>query len=253
MAEQQNDQTQTNQTTQATTGAEQVTQQPAASTETAPATPAPTAPTATTTPAAPAPKPAVTTVTKVAQQQPAKQTLADAIKSGAPVVTNTKAPAATVTPTETATQELIAKAQAEASSAGRVILQNVLDYMQAMDPKKPVNADIGSRYQVSLYRAITRTINNLGDDFDLVFTAILRLFADNGSDVFAERFVFRFMDSVNLSSDEIKGYQRLLNLLINTADPKGRASGLKMTDFNKTLEFGLTEEGRARVLTYFNK
>lgn len=224
-------------------------------TDTAPAATAPTE-------AAPAPAAAPATkipsfnfppaATKPVAKQEVKPVQQAAVKPVTkPVVQQTAAPAAQVAAVDTAA--IVAKAQAEASTTGKIILQQVADYMTAMAPRKMVSVDAGARFQVGLYRTITRMINTLDDDFDLVFTAVLRLFADNLDGVFHETHVFRFMEHVPLSKDEITAFQRLLNLFINVADPKGRAAGLKMTDFNKTLQLGLTDAGRSRVLTYFNK
>jgi hypothetical protein len=211
--------------------------------------PAPAAPAAPTpTPTAPAPVVKQPAASPVSATLPKPQPVTKPVTAPVPVKT---APAAPVEKVDFRT--LIARAQAEATNTGRILLQQLSDYMEAMAPRAPITVSAGSRQQVVLYRMITRMINTLDEDFNLVFTTFLRLFSEHADGVFSETHVFRFMEHIALGSDEIKTFQRLLNLFKNVADPKGRAAGLKMTDFSKTLEFGITDEGRSRILGYFNK
>ena len=148
---------------------------------------------------------------------------------------------------------IIDKAASEATPAGALVLRQLGEYMENMKPKRPINPTDGARHQVTLYRSLTRAINSLGDDFPLVFTTILRLFNEHSNGVFGDAYIFRFMEVIALPEADRKAFQRLVNMIKNTADPKTRAHSLKFTDLHKSMEFGLTEQGRSNLLTYFNK
>jgi hypothetical protein len=157
------------------------------------------------------------------------------------------------TPVSGVVKAMIEKAAAEATTGGAIVLRTIGDYMENMKPKKPISHTDGARHQVSLYRALMKAINNLDDDFALVFTTILRLFNEHRDGVFHDAYVFRFMESVSLPVQDRQAFQRVLNLLKAAADPSTRAAALKQTDFEKTMEHGFTDQGRQNILTYFQK
>lgn len=161
-----------------------------------------------------------------------------------------------VAPAATAVPEVVAileKAKSEASTVGKMVLDQIEQYIDVMAPKKPQDPKSGVRWQVMLYRALTTAVNKLDDDFFLVWGTILKVFHSLKDDVFHEAYVFRFMEHVALPAEDQKGFQRLLNLIKTTAEPQGRNAALKQVDFAKTLEFGVTEQGRQKLLNFYNK
>lgn len=139
----------------------------------------------------------------------------------------------------------------DVSIAGKIAYQNILDYITNMAPRKPVSPDEGSRHQVRLYRSLVSIFNNLDNDFNLIFGSVLSVFNEHKDGVFHESRVFRFFDTMALSKDERDSFQRLLNLIKLTAEPKGRTLALKQINLNATLEF-ITEKGKQKVLKFFN-
>jgi len=147
---------------------------------------------------------------------------------------------------------IIAKAKEEASTYGKMILDQLAGYIDAMAPKKQLSLVEQVRWQVQLYRALTNAANRLDDDFFLVWNAILRLFHSQKDGVFHEAYVFRAMEHVTLPKDDQAGFQRLLNLVKITANQAGRQAATRQVDFKKTLEFGITEAGRQKLLNFYN-
>ena len=131
-------------------------------------------------------------------------------------------------------------------------LAGLKKYIVEMGPKRPVSIEEGVRNQVLLYRAITNTINRQNDHFRPAFTALLRLFVELKDSVFHEAYVFRFMDNINLPENDRKAFQRLLNLIKVLAPVEGREQAKAQINFEASLAYGLTEEGRQRLLAYFN-
>lgn len=147
-------------------------------------------------------------------------------------------------------EAILQKARAEATTLGKMVLNQIEEYINDMAPKKPMTPALGVRHQVKLYRAL-QTTTRLGDDFFLVWGTILKLFNSQRAAVFHESYVFRYMEHVTLSPQDQKAFQRLLNLIVITANPQGRAVAVKQVDFKRTLEFGMDEAGRNRLLGFY--
>jgi len=140
------------------------------------------------------------------------------------------------------------------SVAQQQILSSIDTYIAKMDAgKKLSDADINAQ-QVSLFRQITAIINNLpAADFDDTWKRLLARVHAAKDGAFSPRRVFRGFDNMTLGEDDRTAFQRLLNLVTFTADPKGRALAIKQIDFNKTFEFGLREAGRQRALYFYGQ
>lgn len=148
---------------------------------------------------------------------------------------------------------LIVEVLPKVGTAAQLALHEIAEYMLSMQPKKPIQHDAGARKQVVLYRAIVRLINNTGDDFQTAFSTLLNLFHKHRAGVFHETSVFRFTEHIGLNKEESTSFLRLLNLLKLTADPKGRGVALKQVRLEDTLEFGINDAGKQRILEFFNK
>lgn len=136
---------------------------------------------------------------------------------------------------------------------GKTVLFTLQSYMQDMKPGKPLDPTVGATHQANLFRALQQAINTVPDqDFDVVFPVILELFNREAKGVFQEEYVFRFLDVVKLSSDERASFQKVLNMLKLMADPRGRQIAKKQLNFSKGFGPSISEDGRQRVLNYFN-
>lgn len=134
---------------------------------------------------------------------------------------------------------------------GKVLKSQFDQYIVDMAPKKPVDAEQAARHQVILFRTLTNTINNTTDDFQTLWSYYLSKFEEHATGVFDELRVLRAMDVINLGPNEIRTYQRLINLLKLTATPATRKAALKQVDIGLTLKFGFTDAGRQRVINFY--
>lgn len=131
-------------------------------------------------------------------------------------------------------------------------MHTVSEYVEKMHPKRPQATAEMLRQQMNLYRAIASMINRVeGEEFTRAWNWLLEQFSLYRQGVFAERYVFRGFEDIALPEADRKAFQRLLNLIKATADVRGRAAALKQVDLTKTLELGLTEPGRQRVLQFY--
>jgi hypothetical protein len=149
-------------------------------------------------------------------------------------------------------EAIFAAAEKNASTVAKLQLNTIREYMLAMAPNKPITPAAGARQQVMLYRALIGIINLLGDDFNQVWSAVLKLFLKHRSGVFNEMGTFRFTEHMEISKQDRDTYLRLLNLINVTADPKGRQVALRQVRLEETLNYGVQEAGRQRIQAFYN-
>lgn len=127
------------------------------------------------------------------------------------------------------------------------------EYIERMDPSKAENEQVGVLEQTVLFRNIT-TIINQDEYFQPLFTAMLRLFNTYSGerDVFHEYNCDRYMYAVTLNEDERRAFSNLTCMLRLFANPATRSTVARTTDHVRLLAYGLTEDGRNRVISYFN-
>lgn len=136
-------------------------------------------------------------------------------------------------------------------SLGRSTIATLVDYVDYMDPKKAQNQETAIRKQVGLYRAITLTINKNDQDFNKTWNAVLKIFEDYKKGAFHESAIFRYMAFITLPEDKRIAFRRLINLIKVSAPVQGRNIAMRQIDMNRTLEIDVTEEGRNRLLNFY--
>lgn len=141
----------------------------------------------------------------------------------------------------------------EVTIAGQMLINTITDYAQKMKPGRLITQAEGMRQQVSLCNAIFASINTLDADFKSVLTTILGILHRERDAAFRETHLFRYWDQVALSKNERRGFEKIITLLKTLADPKTRQTALRQVDFERLLQYGLTEKGRTRLAAYFGK
>lgn len=130
--------------------------------------------------------------------------------------------------------------------------EELKSYVVEMKPGRQMNEDLGGQHQVRLYRTLQMLINNVTTDWSRVFGTLLALVHEfEGPQGAFGVSVFRFTETMKLDSNDRQGFVRLLNMLTMMADPKSRAEQLKFVEWERALHFGLTEDGRTRILNHF--
>lgn len=137
------------------------------------------------------------------------------------------------------------------STVGKLVLSGIDTYIFNMMPGKPISDTAGIRNQIALFRTLSMMLSNVFEDFNLVYSEVLKKFHDGRNDVFHEINVFRFFESIPISATERKVFMSLLNLIKVTADPASRAISLKQVDMNKNLKY-LTEEAKNKLLNFYH-
>lgn len=143
--------------------------------------------------------------------------------------------------------------QPEFNAIGLRVLVILNEYAVQMAPRRPVTDAKVIEQQKLLYEALQKTINDSGDDFFKLMKTVLAFFEEHKNGVFHETRVFRGFDNITLSSEDRVAFQRLLNLFKLVANPQSRKLALKQVDLVASLQYGLTEHGRNRMMSFFHK
>ena len=180
-------------------------------------------------------------VEKVDEEQPLVET------SPAPVSV------ATAQPTVEVPHTTIVEAPEKFGPIGQRVMSVLTSYADKMAPRKPVSDAVILEQQRLLFDALMKTINDSGNDFENLLTDVFAFFEQNKNGVFFETRIFRGMDNVQLSQDERAAFTRILNLFKLVANPQSRGIALKQVDLHASLQYGVTEYGKNRLLSYFNQ
>jgi hypothetical protein len=172
--------------------------------------------------------------------------------SATPAATIEQAAANTTTSSkEEQVNALVDAALPKLTTPGKLVLQNIQDYMRSMSPDRPLADVDGARMQVRLYRQLMVLLNTLDEDFDVAMNTVLKMLLLGKNDVFHETNAFRFTEQMQLGADERKTFINVMHFLKAMADPKSRALAAKQISINKVWGPSVTEAGRTRVLGYF--
>jgi hypothetical protein len=126
------------------------------------------------------------------------------------------------------------------------------DYIKKMSPGVPIQVKDGAVQQVRLYNTLMTVVNRMADsDFNQAMTLILDMFNEHAEGVFHPRYVFRFMEHIELTSPRISAFQRLLNMFHLMAPVGSRRQAVDQCNWSETLSGEITDAGRNRVLSYF--
>lgn len=142
---------------------------------------------------------------------------------------------------DTSNQQSVVEPTNNAARAMSFSEQSVTDalerYAENMRPGKPTTDLEGSTQQTHLYRTLISILDRPGPEFMPLWTLVLKFAFDHKQDVFHPKYIYRFFSHLRMSTVEIRNFERLLNLISLTADPKSRALGLKQFDLKITLKY----------------
>ena len=111
----------------------------------------------------------------------------------------------------------------------------------------------GAQIQYTLWKALSEVLNaeQDHDSFIATWNIVLAYFNEYDKQAFGDRFVYRFADQWRWDSDELTGFQRLINIIKLTADASKRAAGLKQVNLDRSLAEGFTDIGRQHLLSFY--
>lgn len=149
-------------------------------------------------------------------------------------------------------ESMIEQIKATGTIQAKNTIANLELYMKNMSPGIPLENKDGANYQLKLWKTILSLLeHSKEEDFRQSYGVLLGLFDKHKNDVFHERYVFRFMDSITIDKDESFAFLGILNLIKLTASFLGRKEALKQVDLGRTLGKVFSEQARQKVLAFY--
>lgn len=147
--------------------------------------------------------------------------------------------------------------QASTPNAKNVVLLESLTsrlegYVQKMGPGQAViDTAEGVLQQFQLWRTIRSVLDKKDEEFTLLFSALLKFVSTHRKGAFSEKYAFRFFDDLSLTGNERRNFERMMNLLLTTCDPRSRSVTIKQVNLESTLQHIGSEEIRQRVTGFY--
>lgn len=132
-----------------------------------------------------------------------------------------------------------------------IVDEQLQEYMSRMYPGRSHQGNEGATLQVKLYRTIQMVLRMEGRRFISAFKLLLNTVNDNRDTVFHERYAYRYFDSLTLTNPERRNFERILNLLMTTCDPKTRSKAVQQVDVDLTMEGFRNPEMHQRVVEFY--
>ena len=126
------------------------------------------------------------------------------------------------------------------------------NYLREMAPRVPMTDKLGAMNQYGLWKTLESVINSDSNVFRDDFKVVLKYFSDYADSSFGPRYIYRFSEYWEWSTDELDVFQKLINILLLTADPSKRAAGLKQVDLSKALGVGFTDTAKSNIGSFFS-
>lgn len=140
----------------------------------------------------------------------------------------------------------------EGDSSLQILSARLQEYVNKMSPGIPVSDNSGALANLGLLKTITSVADSFDPKlFNKAWSIVLAYFDEYSDGVFSDRYAYRFPQAWGFGEDSLKAYQNLVDLCRHTANPNSRKAALKQIDFNKSLEYGITEEGRSKIVSYY--
>lgn len=141
--------------------------------------------------------------------------------------------------------------EASSSTTETMVRENLEKYVEFMKPGRAHRGKEGMNHQVMLFRTIQVVLRQRGADFHKLYAYLLSVVNEHRKDVFDERYVFRYMDMVTLTNVERRSFERILNLIINTANPSTRQQAVKQIDLDATMELFKDPEAQQQIQGFY--
>jgi len=124
-------------------------------------------------------------------------------------------------------------------------------YAEKMAVGLPTTVEEGSFQQVQLWNTIKWVLGLEGGDFVRCYSKLLEFVLANRRGIFSERYAYRFFENMKLPSNERKNFERIMNLLLATCDPRTRALSMRQIDMASTLGGMVDPLMQQRIVGYY--
>lgn len=130
--------------------------------------------------------------------------------------------------------------------------ERLKDYIEKMHPSTPVATDEGVRQQTALWNAFRFVLGKTDGEFVAVYARLLEHILAHRKTVFHERYVYRFFEHLRLSPTDRRNFERMLNLVLVTCDPKTRRLSLRQVNLHASLAGFADNALQQRVIGFYS-
>ncbi len=134
----------------------------------------------------------------------------------------------------------------------RMQISGIVNFVKKCDPSQVLSSEAIASASVGLWHNLRLIICNESEHFEAVFTAALKVFELAAKGAMGELYLYRSVEQMKLSKDDLKAYCDITTMMRVLAPVKSRkvvlATSLKLT---RSLRNGLTQDGINRVVGYF--
>lgn len=171
--------------------------------------------------------------------------------SAAVVASITAQTTAVPEPTRSAFEKKLEKLMVSGTNREKMVISSLRTYVETMKPAKPTSDKEGVASQINLFR-LFQNITRQDESFKECMDLFIEFFREHKDGAFHEHYAFRFTEFMTISSEQIKAFTYMVNLLKIAASTKSKKDVQKMVDISRSINETYTEEQRQRVLAYFS-
>ena len=133
------------------------------------------------------------------------------------------------------------------------LAEQLAHYINMMSPGKMVDKEDGVKYQKQLFNVIMNFLKSDRERFDIKMGWFLSVIRENRKDngAFSDRHIMRFYAYLNLPTNRIRGFQRLINVLITASGMSNRRLIGQRVDIDAVVDFFQDNEMQENLLIFF--
>lgn len=149
---------------------------------------------------------------------------------------------------------LIQNIKTEGTPEQKRMILGIEQYMERMTPGLSMDFNDGARHQHMLWKLLQGVIERAPQEqFKRMWSIILGYFEQHKDGVFGDRYIYRFSEYWHQGEAELAAFQRIINVIRLTSNAEERAKGLRQVDLSRSLEQGFSEQGRQRVVGFYQQ
>jgi hypothetical protein len=149
-------------------------------------------------------------------------------------------------------QQLLDELKESGTVYEKALVNSLEAYSAKMAPGIPIDVEVGAHEQWVLWSTLRSVIQSAPDEeFKRLWSIVLAYAEEHKDGAFTEGCLFRFSEYWRFDLEELAGFHRILNLIKATSNIDTRAKSLRTVDLTRTLDKGISERGRSRLVSFY--
>lgn len=168
-----------------------------------------------------------------------------------PATTEEQAPAETEATAPAEEEPAAEEPSFEVPDALQGLATRLNDYVLAMGPNQPLNADEIQTQQLKLRAVINSLLKTEDELFGDAMKHVVSVVRENRKGVFSERLIFRGFPQMKLARSERQRLEILVSLLLSTADAKTPSKVTDVVDMNVVFRYVTDNDQQQRLQSFY--